>query len=225
MNNIRYCLPILSETIAKVEKTVESNFKNYDFLEIWLSLINNLDVSFLKKLTEKYPGKLIFIMRHPPLSESRLSSSLREQIIKHVPKGNAFFDFDIKLQLKDLEKFYQDVSLITSYHNFEETPSNSELETHLKSMSAFKPTIYKIATYCNTASDALRLLQLGIDCKEKGMRVIILGMGKYGAITRVFGTLWSNEFVYAPLDITEASAPDQLTRQQLEKIFEVLNAG
>jgi 3-dehydroquinate dehydratase len=58
--------------------------------------------------------------------------------------------------------------------------------------------------------------------KKENKRCIILGMGEHGMITRIFGTLWGNEMVFAPQTKSEASAPGQLTKQQLATIFATL---
>jgi 3-dehydroquinate dehydratase len=62
------------------------------------------------------------------------------------------------------------------------------------------------------------------ELKTKGVRYIVSGMGGYGVVTRVFGTLWGNEMVFAPRSKDGRSAEGQLTRQQLESIFKELGA-
>jgi 3-dehydroquinate dehydratase type I len=75
---------------------------------------------------------------------------------------------------------------------------------------------------CQTEQDALRLLQLLLELKAKNQRCIILGMGEHGITTRIFGTLWGNELIFAPETLAEQSAPGQLTRQQLDNITAIL---
>jgi 3-dehydroquinate dehydratase len=70
----------------------------------------------------------------------------------------------------------------------------------------------------------LKLLLLQQNLKAQNKKHIVLGMGEFGTITRVFGTLWGNELIYAPISKGEASAPGQLTKQELENIFKDLNA-
>src|SRR3989344_5175296 len=58
--------------------------------------------------------------------------------------------------------------------------------------------------------------------KEKHVKCIILGMGNFGMVTRIFGSIWGNEMIFAPITKPEESAEGQLTKKQLEKIFELL---
>jgi 3-dehydroquinate dehydratase type I len=92
----------------------------------------------------------------------------------------------------------------------------------VETMNSYAPTIYKISTYCKSPEDAVRLLTLICSLKKENKRCIILGMGKHGMITRIFGTLWGNEMIFAPQIEHEASAPGQLTKQQLDTIFATL---
>jgi 3-dehydroquinate dehydratase len=49
-------------------------------------------------------------------------------------------------------------------------------------------------------------------------------MGPHGAVTRIFGTLWGNAFIFAPESDNERSAPGQLTHDQLAGIFQALQS-
>jgi 3-dehydroquinate dehydratase-1 len=89
-------------------------------------------------------------------------------------------------------------------------------------MTTFDPCIFKIATYCNSPLDAIRLLELGEVIRARGKKSIILGMGPNGLATRIFGTLWGNELCYAPLENAEASAPGQISLEEFEKIFMII---
>ncbi len=108
---------------------------------------------------------------------------------------------------------------IVSYHDYEQTPSAVQLQAIIDTMDEYQPAIYKLATLCNSQEDSLRLLRQLLELKAKGFRAIVLGMGEFGAITRVFGALWDNEMTFAPNKKAEQSAPGQLTRSQLQAIL------
>jgi 3-dehydroquinate dehydratase-1 len=82
--------------------------------------------------------------------------------------------------------------------------------------------IIKIATFCTTQRDALRLLSLLIDLREAGKRCVVLGMGKHGTITRVFGPQWGSEIAFAPVLADQRSAPGQITLDRLDTIMQAL---
>ena len=131
--------------------------------------------------------------------------------------ANCFLDLDIsEIEMIDyLKNNNINSKTIISYHNYEETPA--DLGEIIKQMDQLNPTIYKISVQCNYETDALKLLLLQQNLKKQQKRHIILGMGDLGKITRVFGTIWGNELIYAPVTKNEASAPGQLTRKNWKK--------
>jgi 3-dehydroquinate dehydratase type I len=89
-------------------------------------------------------------------------------------------------------------------------------------MESWGAHIVKISTQCTTQREALRLLSLLIDLREAGQKCIVLGMGKHGVITRVFGTVWGNELTFAPVELSNRSAAGQLTVDKLDSIMQAL---
>jgi 3-dehydroquinate dehydratase len=224
MNPIKYCLPIIANSKSTVAALLKATAYNFDYIEIWLSSIADIDIPFVSSVIDDYPGKIILLFRHPPFLPSSLSVMFQREVLNLIANKKVFIDYDINLQKTELEEFSKPhtYQLITSSHYYDETPEDSQLKAVLQTMSKYKPVITKIAAFCNTPEDCVRLLSLGLNCKEQGLRSIVLGMGEYGTATRVFGTLWGNELVYAPLIAEAASAPGQLTRMELEQIFKVI---
>jgi 3-dehydroquinate dehydratase len=65
-------------------------------------------------------------------------------------------------------------------------------------------------------------MSLLIDLREAGRKCIVLGMGKHGTITRVFGPMWGNEMSFTPIEAAEKSAPGQITIDKLDSIMQAL---
>lgn len=109
--------------------------------------------------------------------------------------------------------------LIVSYHNFEFTPEQEELEALLKRCYERGGEIAKIAVQVNSQEDVRKLLNLyGIPGKK-----VILGMGKLGRIIRVMGPYLGAEFTFAAPEDGEETAPGQLSYDQLEAIYKVID--
>ena len=144
------------------------------------------------------------------------------EIISLLKNTKSFLDLDINTQQEELN-LIKAINTIVSYHNYKETPTKKELLEIIEKMKNFNPAIYKIATMCNNEKDSLTLLNVILELKEKGVKYIVLGMSENGIITRIFGTLWGNEMIFAPVNRNESSASGQLTRIELEEIFKVLN--
>lgn len=221
---IPYCLPIVATTKEEVLEIINKNYTQYSFFEVWLDYIQDLDIKFVQNIINIYEDKIIFIFRRQKLSKALMPLKKRLEIIDMLVDKKTMLDLDAT-QIEELlyvRNKHLSVQLITSYHQYKKTPNNDTLAIIIRTMKEYKPIIYKIATYCQTEDDALRLLRFLLQLKEERIRCIMLGMGTHGAITRIFGTLWGNEMIFAPLTKELETAPDMLTREQLETIFEQL---
>ena len=221
----KYCFPIIKNKKNDVLEAIRINTNEYSYFEVWLDYIDDLDETFIKQLMELLGEKLILIFRRQNLEKVKMAIEKRISIISLLKNSHSFLDLDVFDQKEDLDYIQNNklmVSLIVSYHNYKETPDNEKLKEIFSIMDKYKPMIYKISTMCNIQSDAVRLLELLLQLKERGLGYIVLGMGEFGTITRIFGTLWGNEMIFAPKISTEQSAPGQLTRSQLEVIFREL---
>ena len=220
---IEYCLPIIKKSKKEVLDTVAKYRNEFELLEIWLDPIKDIDAAFVDKLIYMLQDKLILLFHRSDKIQTTISKELKEKILDLLDDQKSYIDLDLseKEEIAYLKKKQIKVKTIISYHNYVETPV--DLMEKIKLMDVISPAVYKIATMCNNETDALKLLLLQQNLKAQNKKHIVLGMGEFGTITRVFGTLWGNKIIYAPVTKKEASAPGQLTKQELEKIFTELS--
>ncbi len=223
--NKKYCLPIFKSKKEEVLEVIRSNIAEYSYFEVWLDYIDDLDETFIKELMELLQEKLILLFRRQNLEKVKLELEKRIRVISLLGNSESLIDLDVfdqKDELEYIKNAQLEIKTIVSYHDYEKTPESEKLKEILDTMNKYKPTIYKVSTMCTKEIDALRLLQFLLELKERNLKYIVLGMGKSGMITRIFGTLWGNEMIFAPRVAIEQSAPGQLTRDQLEAIFKEL---
>lgn len=224
--NLPYCLPIIEASKTEVIDLIGSQSNDYRYFEVWLDYVDDADEAFVRQLTDQLGESLVVTFRRLELEKPRMPAEKRQSLLKSLATTAALVDLDITTQTKELDSIKQDkldVRLIASYHNYDETPDSLQLGRIIDTMKTYQPAVYKLSTLCRNEGDALKLLQQLLELKEHSLRAIVSGMGEQGAVTRIFGTLWGNEMVFAPLEATNASAPGQLTRQQLETIFKELD--
>lgn len=221
----KYCLPIIKNRKDDVLKTIRINMNDYSYFEVWLDYIDNVDGAFIEELRKLLKERLILLFRRKNLEKIEMDLEKRVNIICLLKNSRSLLDLDVFDQKDELDYIRNNklkVSTIVSYHNYKETPSGKTLKEIIDIMNKHQPTIFKTATMCNSQKDALRLLELLLDLKKINLKYIILGMGEHGIVTRIFGTLWGNEMIFAPKLITDQSASGQLTKGQLEAIFTIL---
>ncbi len=224
---INYCLPIIKTEKSEVKSEIGKNINEFEYLEVWLDYVEDIDEKFVIELSESLGGKLILLFRRQNLEKVKMPKDERCSIINLLNEKSVFLDLDIFDQKEELEFIKNnnlEIKKIVSYHSYEKTPVNEQIHEIIDTMNTYNPEIVKIATMCNSEADALGLLQLQLVLKEKKIKHIISGMGDYGKITKIFGTIWGNEMVFCPAKQDEASAPGQLTKRQLENIFKKLGA-
>ncbi len=223
----KYCLPVIKSQKADVLKAIDNNLEDYSCFEVWLDYIEDLDEDFIRQLTQDLNDKLIVLFRRQNLEPIVMNLQKRLSILSALHNSQTLVDLDVRTQTAELNHIGEkglEIKTIVSYHDYEQTPSAVQLQAIIDTMDEYQPAIYKLATLCNSQEDSLRLLRQLLELKAKGFRAIVLGMGEFGAITRVFGALWGNEMTFAPNKKAEQSAPGQLTRSQLQTILTELKS-
>ena len=219
----KFCLPVIKNSKKEVLKFLK--IKDYDFYEIWLDYIKDLDEKFIVDISKKLQKKLIFVFRRQNLEKIKMDLKERQQLIILLSKYNVLLDLDFLTQHEELELLISKagkIKLILSYHNYKETPKLDFLGNLLSKMKRYNPSIYKIATFCQKESDALNLLNFILILREQKLNYIVLGMGKSGLISRIIGPIWGNQISFAPKDIKDKSALGQLTKDQMKKILSII---
>ncbi len=115
--------------------------------------------------------------------------------------------------------------LICSWHDFSGTPAAEFLQEKLGACMADAPAIVKIVTHAGAAADCLRVLELIPRALQKGQAIAAFCMGEKGKISRIMAPLLGSAITYASLDREEASAPGQLTIDELRTINRIMEGG
>lgn len=107
-------------------------------------------------------------------------------------------------------------TVIISYHNYESTPNIEELREIVGNCYAFGGEVAKVATSAKSTQDSARILSL-YDTEKP---VVALAMGKFGEITRVAATKLGASFTFVSMSAEAATAPGQLSLQQMKTIMQ-----
>jgi 3-dehydroquinate dehydratase I len=105
--------------------------------------------------------------------------------------------------------------VIISYHNYELTPEMEELEQIMENCYRFGADLAKIATQVRVNRDNSKILSL---YKAPG-RLVAIGMGDLGRISRIVAPFLGAEFTYASLNDAQATAPGQINYERLNRFI------
>lgn len=105
--------------------------------------------------------------------------------------------------------------VIISYHNYERTPELEELEKIVQNCYSQGADLAKIATHVNVNRDNSKILSL---YKAPG-RLVAIGMGDLGRISRIVAPFLGAEFTYASLSDSESTAPGQINYERMTQFI------
>lgn len=140
-----------------------------------------------------------------------------------IRNGATYLDVELEMpgklrqNLINLARAHQ-CTIIISYHNHNATPPLPELNRIIKKCSKAGADIVKIACKINQQSDLANLVAL----YAGGNRIIAIGMGKEGLISRLAAPLLGAEFTYASADDDSTTAPGQMKSDDMKVFYEQL---
>lgn len=114
------------------------------------------------------------------------------------------------------------VFVVSSNHDFEKTPAQSDIVARLRKMQDLGADIPKIAVMPKSTNDVLTLLAATTEMNEKyaTQPIITMSMAGLGAVSRIAGTTFGSAMTFGAAK--NASAPGQLDVKELRYILDVL---
>lgn len=216
------CIPVIDETVSDAINSAKEALKYGDIVEFRVDLLNDVTFEDIEEFS-KIPS-IITIRAEWEGGAWKKSNEERIELLKHAIKNNAkFVDIELK-EGKNLElvKYRNEIGsttkIIVSYHDFEKTPEIDELidvvEKELKIGD-----IAKFATFSHSKEDTLKILNL---MNRYSGKIIAIGMGESGKLTRVLGLNFGSILTFASMG-GKASALGQVDVKKLKEILKLIN--
>lgn len=132
-----------------------------------------------------------------------------------------FYTEDADVEIYNLQKM--GTKVITSHHDFHETPSSDVLYMLLEQMKHSNADIVKLAMMPNEVEDVLRLLQETNHFHKRypNQPLITMSMGKLGMVSRISGEIFGSCVTFGAGK--NASAPGQIPANELKQILDILS--
>jgi len=206
------------------EKTVEGCLKALEglcFAEVRLDAL-------LEKPSEAQVGE-IFSQKGRIVATCRegkfIGSERAEMLLCAIEKGAAFVDVELEAEAELRHVIVEAArkkgcKVIISHHDFGKTPQREELEGIVAKCFEVGADIAKIACKANSDADNARLLGL----LGSGQKMVVVGMGSMGRITRVVAPLLGAEFTFACLQKGRETAQGQIRVADMERALKEIGA-
>jgi 3-dehydroquinate dehydratase type I len=154
-------------------------------------------------------------------------SGTRQEQLRLLIQAATFGSSYIDWEFRPGESLPEELSpmrekVILSYHDFEETPAENELESLFDQMAASSTGVVKVVTLAQRMEDNLSLLNLIGRGRKRGIEVVAFCLGPLGRISRLACIFIGGAFTFAALESGAEAAPGQLSLAKMRQLVELL---
>lgn len=223
MRNPIICTVVTGKKLNEFLINLKNVQTHADCIEIRVDYILDFSKKMIATLKKQMTKPCIFTCRKKQEGGFfQGTETQRMEIVMEAIKQN-FEYVDIELSsIKNVQiPKKSKTKIICSYHNFLKTPSQETLESIINQMHTHRIDIIKIATFVHTNKDIKTLLHILIN-KNEDDKMIVIGMGEKGKITRVINPLLGSYLTFAS-NKNSQSAPGQINVQSMRQIYKLLN--
>ncbi len=231
------CVPVMDtqkeDIVREVVRLVDENVDIIEWRVDAFSGINSLNaIREVFEAVKPFLKETVFLFTFRSKEQGGLCSMEYEQIydLHQVAAESGVVDLidveyfqseDIDKEIRTLHKM--GAKVITSHHDFQETPSEEVIYMILEQMKHSHADVVKLAVMPNETEDVLRLLTETNHFHKKYPKqpLITMSMGKLGVISRISGELLGSCVTFGAGK--NASAPGQIPMKKLEEILTIIS--
>ncbi|MEO5360061.1 MAG: type I 3-dehydroquinate dehydratase [Nitrospirota bacterium] len=194
-----------------------------DIAELRIDMFSDLSISYVQDIFKTFKGKFrgVPVIATCRSKEEGGAAAIADEdrtgifsyIIDLTDAVDIEVESDIAPNIAALTNKHSK-TLITSYHNFAQTPDERKLEEVYEQGRHIGARIVKIAVTPNGMDDIKRLTAFTLDHKP----VVSIAMGDKGMASRIFLPLIGSLFTFASLETV--TAPGQLSIDEVKKYYQ-----
>ena len=216
---MKICLSIAPRSNEEAIRMIHSERFTPDPIEVRVDGIRNLN---LAKILRSHRAPVIITNRRVSEGGSFTGDAIEQfTLLSEAQRlGADYIDCELswgKTMIRELKTRAGRTKIIASYHNFREMPGNLEnIYQRLRSTGA---DIVKLAVMASDITDNVRLFEVCKMARADRQPVIIIGMGKYGEISRILAGKIGATMTFASRTPKESTGPGQRTHDELKNVF------
>jgi 3-dehydroquinate dehydratase / shikimate dehydrogenase len=222
----RVCVAVIGADANQMVEKAEALARDNSFLEFRLDYLAKpgLALPRIKRFTESHPGTVVIATCRRVSSGGKFKGSIASQLdilSKAAAARCQLVDVELqttsKCKPEQLQKLRSRAALVLSFHDFRGT---KKLDETLEKMLVYPADFYKVVSTATTLSDNVTMIKfLG----RRGDRhsLVSMCMGEQGIISRVLGVRAGSVFTFASATAGEATAPGQVTAQELRNVYRI----
>jgi len=223
---LRICVPVVEATVNRARGRYQRAARKGLWTEIRLDYLEE-PAPDLQKLFRSLPGPVIATNRLAAEGGrwTGTEADRLDLLAQALDLGVTGLDVELAADAGFRREVYArrgKTRLILSWHDFTGTPDAARLEAVLDEMLAAEADVVKLVALAQEPADNLRLLSLIPKAQARGKDVIAFCMGPRGKWSRIAAPLLGSWLAFAPFSKHGASAPGQLTVNDLKRLWQML---
>jgi 3-dehydroquinate dehydratase/shikimate dehydrogenase len=222
----KLCVAVMGSDATDMVEKAESLARDNTFLEFRLDYLARpaLALPKIKRFTDYHPHVVVIATCRRAVSGGKFRGSIAGQLevlLKAAGAGCQLVDLELQSAARckrgHLERLRSRAALILSYHDFRAT---KKLEETLGKMIEFPADYYKVVGTATTLHDNVSMMKF-LEKESDKHSLVGLCMGEQGIISRVLGVRAGSVFTFAAVSPEEATAPGQVTAQELRSTYRI----
>jgi 3-dehydroquinate dehydratase-1 len=223
---LRLCVPVVEATVSRARSKYQRAARKGLWAEIRLDYLEEPQPD-LTRLFRTLPGPVIATNRRAAEGGRWPGDEAARLRLLSAALDFAVTCLDVELAAdaawrRELAARQGQTQIILSWHDFAGTPATSRLEAILEEMLAEPADVVKLVTLARQPEDNLRLLSLIPRARAQGREIIAFCLGPLGKWSRVAAPLLGSFLSFTPFSKAGASAPGQLTVNDLKRVWKML---
>jgi 3-dehydroquinate dehydratase type I len=225
---IKICISVPPKTVGEALDLIEkAEVQKADFIEVRLDGLKKH--KHLADIANCSNTPLIATNRSTRCQGKFLGNETERKEILIDAARNGFEYVDIELstpQLMDIAGNLQEMGTrpVVSFHDFNETPSSSQLNKIFEKEIAGGAFVCKIVTTAKFVADNLTALSF-VHKACKNAKIVCFAMGELGKPSRLLSPVFGAFFTIASLQRRRKTAEGQLTIKEMRSAYRALGLG
>ena len=224
--SLRICVPVVEATVNRARGKYQRAARKGLWTEIRLDYLED-PAPDLQKLFRSLPGPVIATNRLTAEGGRWTGTEAGRLALLAEALNLGVTCLDVELAAdaifrRELWGRRGKTRLILSWHDFAGTPETARLEAVTDAMLASEADVVKLVALAREPADNLRMLSLIPRAQAQGKEIIAFCMGPLGKWSRIAAPLLGSFLSFAPFSKTGASAPGQLTVNDLKRVWRTL---
>ncbi|MBM9616121.1 type I 3-dehydroquinate dehydratase [Desulfobulbus rhabdoformis] len=221
------CVSLAEKNAASLQKAVAPVLEMVDLIEVRLDCMEEPQVADFIAATDKP----VLVTNRPAWEGGQWQGSESERaelLVEALDWGARYVDIEL-LAAKEIRAMILAKAkavggqVVISSHDFATTPASSVLEDRLEQMMESGADIAKIVVTAHDAAQCLRILSLQEKAMARNFPLSAFAMGSAGTISRLATLYLGGCMSYAALSPEQATAPGQLSVQELHAMLPVFS--